>query len=235
MTALDQQGHSDPTSEELKRVLNEMLSTLHLVGRGELSVRLTTSLPEDHPGGALVASLNGMVDALREAREQSAASERRLQDQLRTIEAQRTAIRELSTPVIEVLPSVLCVPIVGILDSRRAAELTSTLLDAVVSYQARHAIIDITGIDVMDTSTCDYFLRMVRSVAMLGSECVLSGINPTIANTIVQMDTDLAGVKSFRSLRHALMSIVLGPRPSRDGRPGDEPRQRPRQQRQTRK
>src|SRR5690606_15012663 len=109
------------------------------------------TLPEDHPVGALVSSLNGMADALEAAREESRSYSERLQEQIRTIDTQRAAIRELSTPVIEVLPRILCVPIVGVLDSRRAADLTTTLLDAIVARQARLAIIDITGIDVMDT------------------------------------------------------------------------------------
>lgn len=197
-------------SDEFRRILPQVEDALRKISAGNLAVRLELTLPEDHPVGALVSSLNGMADALEAAREESRSYSERLQEQIRTIDTQRAAIRELSTPVIEVLPRILCVPIVGVLDSRRAADLTTTLLDAIVARQARLAIIDITGIDVMDTSTCDYFLRMVRSVSMLGSRCVLSGISPGIASTIVQMDADLAGVQSFRSLRHALKYFVLG-------------------------
>ncbi len=205
--------------EETRRVLEGLQTALGEVSNGNLAIGLKTTLPEEHPVGALVASMNGMTEVLRAVREKNSANEQRLQEQIETINAQRNAIRELSTPVIEVLPSVLCVPIVGTLDSGRASELTQSLLDAVVTHQAKYAVIDITGIEVMDTGTCDYFLRMVRSVAMLGSECVLSGINPTIASTIVQMGSDLTGVSSFRSLRHALKALVYKDMRTRQGGP----------------
>ena len=76
------------------------------------------------------------------------------------------AIRELSTPVIEIWPGVLCAPIVGVLDSGRAAEMTSALLSNVVATKAALAIIDITGIEAMDTQATDHFLRMARAVKL---------------------------------------------------------------------
>ena len=73
---------------------------------------------------------------------------------------QQAAIRELSTPIIEVWAGVLCLPVVGIVDSQRSAEMTETLLETIVAKQARMAIVDITGIDVMDTKTADHFIKM---------------------------------------------------------------------------
>ena len=117
---------------------------------------------------------------------------------------QQAAIRELSTPIIEVWAGVLCLPVVGVVDSQRSAEMTETLLEMIVAKQARTAIVDITGIDVMDTKTADHFIKMARAVRLLGAECIVSGINPGIAQTLTHIGVDLTGVRTMRSLRDAL-------------------------------
>src|SRR6185312_5260672 len=127
-----------------------------------------------------------------------------LEAKLETIEMQQAAIRELSTPIIEVWQGVLCLPVVGVVDSQRSAEMTETLLETIVSKQARMAIVDITGIDVMDTKTADHFIKMARAVRLLGAECIVSGINPGIAQTLTHIGVDLTGVRTLRSLRDAL-------------------------------
>ena len=81
----------------------------------------------------------------------------------------------------------------------RAADVTTSLLSAVVQKKARHAIIDVTGIEVMDTQSADHFLRMARAVTLLGARCALSGVHPNIARTIVHMGVDLQGLKSYRT------------------------------------
>jgi len=132
------------------------------------------------------------------------ASTRDLEAKLETIEMQQAAIRELSTPIIEVWAGVLCLPVVGVVDSQRSAEMTETLLETIVAKQARTAIVDITGIDVMDTKTADHFIKMARAVRLLGAECIVSGINPGIAQTLTHIGVDLTGVRTMRSLRDAL-------------------------------
>jgi rsbT co-antagonist protein RsbR len=86
--------------------------------------------------------------------------------------------------------------------------MTSALLNAVVEKKATFAIIDITGIDAMDTGATDHFLRMARAVRLLGADCVLSGVNPNVARTVVHMGIDLAGIQTHRTLREALQSHV---------------------------
>jgi rsbT co-antagonist protein RsbR len=193
---------------ELLASVDELLYMVKAVSGGEFTRRLEVKYPETHPVGALAMSINAMIDALQEARAQSTEYSNRLAEQVATIERQQVAIQELSTPVIEVWTGALCVPIVGVLDSVRATDLTGTLLQTIVQKKAPFAIIDITGIEVMDTSTADHFIRMARSVGLLGAKCVLSGIRPNIARTIVQMGVDLTGIESYRTMREALRSYV---------------------------
>lgn len=151
-----------------------------------------------------VRELGEAKSELNRALTQQEAVNRDLEGKLETIEMQQAAIRELSTPIIEVWAGVLCLPVVGIVDSQRSAEMTETLLETIVAKQARMAIVDITGIDVMDTKTADHFIKMARAVRLLGAECIVSGINPGIAQTLTHIGVDLTGVRTLRSLRDAL-------------------------------
>jgi rsbT co-antagonist protein RsbR len=201
------------TSEEDEAlVLNRIaavLSVLSDVTAADFSSRLP-ELPEQDPFGVLYRDINAMVDTLASAHEKSQRYQQELSDKLTTIELQRAAIRELSVPVIEVWQGVLCLPVVGILDSARSSEMTETLLRAVVEKRARCTILDLTGIEVMDTATADHFLRMAKAVRLLGAECVITGISPGIAQTIVHMGVELREVRTHRSMRDALAKYISG-------------------------
>jgi rsbT co-antagonist protein RsbR len=197
-----------PVKGEILASLDGLLSVIRAVAGGDLTHRLEVPYPDSHPVGALAASINEMIGALRDAQTQSANYSQELTERIATIERQQAAIQELSMPIIEIWTGVLCVPIVGVLDSTRATEMTGMLLNAIVEKRAPLAILDITGIDVMDTRTADHFIRMARSVRLLGARCALSGVRPNIARTIVQMGIDLSGIDSYRSMRDALRSYV---------------------------
>lgn len=196
------------TEEQLKQYISEFFTVLRAVDGGDLTARVPSRYTEAEPMSALASVVNGTIEKLAAVRTETKRYERELEDQLSTIEKQRAAIKELSTPMIEVWAGVLCVPIVGVIDSSRAAEMTSALLNAVVEKKVRFTIIDITGIEAMDTRATDHFLRMARSVRLLGAECVLSGINPNVARSIIHMGVELSGIQTYRSLRDALQHHV---------------------------
>jgi len=196
------------TEEQLKEYIGEFFGVLRAVDGGDLSSRVTARYTEGEPMAALAVTINAIIERLALVRSETQRYERELEDQLATIEKQRAAIKELSTPMIEVWAGVLCVPIVGVIDSSRAAEMTSALLATVVEKKVRFTIIDITGIEAMDTRATDHFLRMARSVRLLGAECVLSGINPNVARSIIHMGVELSGIQTYRSLRDALQHHV---------------------------
>ena len=201
------------TTEDLANTLLERIADILLVvadvGAGDYTTRLKVEgLPEDHPVATLYEGINQMIASLEEEQRKGNQYRRDLEEKLATIELQRAAIRELSTPIIEVWNGVLCLPVVGVLDSTRSAEMTEALLTAIVDKKARCAIIDITGIQVMDTGTADHFLRMAKAVRLLGSACVLTGVHPNIAQTIVHMGVDLSDVVTHRTLRTALQQFV---------------------------
>jgi rsbT co-antagonist protein RsbR len=202
---------SNDFEEELQVVrerVADALLALSAVAFGDYSAQLKVDLRSRHPLDAAFASLNELTMAFAAEHEQGEAFRRELENHLEVIEKQRAAIQELSTPIIELWEGVLCLPIVGVMDTVRSTEMTGALLQTIVTKQARYAIIDITGIEVMDTRTVDHFLRMAKAVRLLGAECALTGISPHIAQTVVHMGLDLSDITTHRSLRDALTAYV---------------------------
>lgn len=188
----------------------DILEVLSEVSVGDYRRRLVTDLPDDHPLGALNLGINEMVVAIDDAQSEAESSQRELEEKIATIERQRVAIRELSTPTIEVWDGVLCLPVIGLLDETRSVEMTESLMRSIIDLRARCVIIDVTGIDAMDTRTADHFIRMAKALRHLGTTCFLTGIKATIAQTIVDMGIDMTDVATRRTLRDALQEYVLG-------------------------
>ena len=199
---------SSETEQEILESVADALLVLSNVGLGDYESRLELLPGDDSPLASLYAGINSMIAALGAEEAKNRAYQQELEGKLATIERQRLAIQELSTPIMEVWDGVLCVPVVGLMDTSRSSEMTAALLQAVVDKNAKCAIIDITGIDVMDTRTVDHFVRMAKAVRLLGSECVLTGMNPHIAQTVVHMGLDLSNVITHRNLRDALQQYV---------------------------
>lgn len=130
------------------------------------------------------------------------------EQRLETIERQRIAIADLSAPIIDVWDEILALPIVGLVDSQRSIELTERLLERIASTQARAVIVDLTGVDVVDTMTANHLLQMIRAARLLGTYCVLSGISPQIAQTLVQLEVELDEIATVRNLKEGLRACL---------------------------
>jgi rsbT co-antagonist protein RsbR len=196
------------SEQEILDNVADVLLALANVASGDYETRLKVDPDDRSPLASLYAAINEMLASLSLEQAKSQAYQRELEEKLATIEQQRAAIRDLSTPIMEVWEGVLCLPVVGVMDTVRSTEMTATLLRAVAEKNTRCAIIDITGIEVMDTRTVDHFIRMAKAVRLLGADCALTGTNPHIAQTVVHMGIDLANVVTYRSLRDALQQYV---------------------------
>lgn len=120
------------------------------------------------------------------------------------IRRQQQDLLELSTPVIKLFEGVLAVPMIGTLDSARTQVVMETLLQRIVETGSRLAIIDITGVPTVDTLVAQHLLKTVAAIRLMGAECIISGIRPQIAQTIVHLGIDLQGIASKSSLADAL-------------------------------
>lgn len=190
-----------------------VLDVLSMIAVGELDMEEIDSKLVRHDDSfgevetmlrTLAADLGEVLRANDHYTQQIEATARDLQAKLDTIERQQLAIADLSTPVLEIWNDILALPIVGIVDTQRSVEMTERLLQSIVDRQARCVIIDITGVDVVDTATADHFVKMVRAAAMLGAHCVVCGISPDVAQTLARIDVELTDVTTMRSLKDAL-------------------------------
>ncbi|MFI7497923.1 STAS domain-containing protein [Streptomyces sp. NPDC049687] len=120
------------------------------------------------------------------------------------IDRQRLQLMEVATPVIRLWDGIVAVPLIGTLDSARSQVVMETLLNSVVDEQARFAILDITGVPTVDSLVAQHLMKTVAAVRLMGAECVVSGIRPAIAQTIVHLGLDLGGVLTRASLADAL-------------------------------
>jgi len=123
---------------------------------------------------------------------------------LDVIERQRAAIADLSVPILDVWDDIVALPVVGMVDTQRSVEMTERLLRRVADGGARCVIVDLTGVDVVDTSTADHLIRMIRAAQLLGSFCVITGISAKIALTLGQLDVDMRRVLTLRNLKEGL-------------------------------
>jgi rsbT co-antagonist protein RsbR len=101
---------------------------------------------------------------------------------------------ELSTPVIKVWDKILTLPIIGTLDSRRAQMMTEALLQRIVDTGSTVAILDITGVRTMDTLVANHLIKTVTAARLMGARCILTGVSPAIAQTMVQLGIDLSQI-----------------------------------------
>ncbi|WP_437622826.1 STAS domain-containing protein [Sorangium sp. So ce1151] len=124
------------------------------------------------------------------------------------LERLRLTVQQLSTPILEVWDDVLVLPIIGVLDSRRSGEMTDQLLEEIARKQSRFVIVDVTGVEIVDSSTADQLLRLVSSVELLGARCMLTGVRPAVAQTLTSLRVDLGPMLTLRNLRHGLQTCL---------------------------
>ncbi|HLT38124.1 MAG TPA: XylR N-terminal domain-containing protein [Enhygromyxa sp.] len=127
-----------------------------------------------------------------------------LQRKIELVERQALAISELSTPVLEIWDDVLVLPVVGIVDTRRSIEIMEALLERISATHAKFVIIDVTGVEVVDTKTADYLTKVVRAASLLGTRCVLTGLSPAVAQTLVDVGANLGEIVTRRDLKDGL-------------------------------
>lgn len=176
------------------------------------------------------ADLAVALERLRREIGERRETERDLREKLDVIRRQDEAIRALSTPILQVWDGVIALPLIGVLDSRRAAAMTEALLSEIVRTQSRHVLLDLTGVDVVDTSTADHLLRVVKAVELLGAQAVITGIGPSIAETMTSLGLDLSRLTTLANLQQGLKHCIAEadrdhrarsrPGAARPGRPG---------------
>jgi rsbT co-antagonist protein RsbR len=119
------------------------------------------------------------------------------------IRHQQEELLELSTPVVKLWDGILALPVIGTLDSARTQVLMESLLDAIVKTNSRVTIIDITGVPTVDTVVAQHLLKTITAARLMGADCIISGVRPQIAQTIVHLGINLSNVTTKATLAGA--------------------------------
>ncbi|MFD5452918.1 STAS domain-containing protein [Streptomyces sp. NPDC003470] len=150
-----------------------------------------------------VTTLSVLLGTLRVVVMQTALSEGQA-----LIDRQRLQLLEVATPVIKLWDGIVAVPLIGTLDSARSQVVMETLLESIVEQQARYAILDITGVPTVDSLVAQHLMKTVAAARLMGAECIVSGIRPAIAQTMVHLGLDLGTVVTRASLADALGYVL---------------------------
>lgn len=147
-----------------------------------------------------------------------------VQERERIIRQQQEAIRELSTPVLQVRERLLILPMIGVLDNQRARQLTEQLLTAIRANRARVVVIDITGVPEIDSTVANHLVQTVEASGLMGASVIITGLSSEIALTLVTIGLDLSKVNAVGDLQGGIEEAerMLGYEVSRSGEPAPD-------------
>lgn len=168
--------------------------------RRRLAPRLIERYGDDQEALAAVGrGLTTFVD-----RAMATIGESYLAEKQRTIASQQQAIRELSTPVLELRPGLLLLPIVGLIDTARAAQITDALLNAIAARRARAVVLDVTGVPAVDSAVANHLLQAVQAARLMGAAGLVSGLSADNAQTLARLGIDFGRLRTLGTLEDAI-------------------------------
>ncbi len=183
---------------------------LSSVAAGELDLRIESEFEDDLTG--VEQAINLLIDDLTHELKKSLKMKQemeeklgKIQEQQKTILQQQEDLMELSSPVSKVWDNILILPVIGTLDSQRTQIMMENLLLKIVSTGCTTAILDITGVPTVDTQVANHLLKTVTAARLLGAECIVSGISPAIAQTIVHLGINLSNILTKATLQDAMI------------------------------
>lgn len=189
----------------------------HVIAAGSWSGQLMARRPDGVEWPAAVSAFvmydetgnpRGMGAIMRDMSEQQRADAEREALQEQVIIAQQAALRELSTPLIPITDDVVAMPLIGSIDSGRAQLILETLLAGVAELRAGTAIIDITGVPVVDTQVANALIRAAQAATLLGARVILTGIRPEVAQTLVNLGVNLGGIVTRGTLQSGIAEAL---------------------------
>ncbi len=196
--------------EKIADRINRIEDVLSSVAAGDMEARIDSQTEDDLSG--IEAAIDLLIDDLTDELKQRERMQKEVEDKLskiqeqqKTILQQQADLMELSSPVSKVWDNVLILPVIGTLDSQRTQIMMENLLVKIVETGCTIAILDITGVPTVDTQVANHLLKTVTSARLLGAECIISGISPAIAQTIVHLGIDLSSIKTKSTLQDAMI------------------------------
>jgi anti-anti-sigma regulatory factor/HAMP domain-containing protein len=194
-------------TRSIARSVGALTQVAHAVTSGNLDARAAVTSRDEL--GMLATAFNQMTANLQQriAAEQTAQAERlRLQQEI--IRVQETNLRELSTPLIPLSPTVLLLPLIGSIDSQRAVQMLETMLAGVAQHRAHRVLLDLSGVRVIDAHVAQAVVRAAQAVRLLGAEVALVGIRAEVAQAIITMDVKVDSLLIYATLETAITTLL---------------------------
>ncbi|WP_321372819.1 STAS domain-containing protein [uncultured Draconibacterium sp.] len=196
--------------EKAKERIEHIEDVLSSVAAGDLDVRIEAEIEDDLTGveeaiNILIEDLTYELKQSKQMREELEEKLSKIEEQQKTILRQQDDLLELSSPVSKVWDNILILPVIGTLDSQRAQIMMENLLQKIVDTGCTMSILDITGVPTVDTQVANHLLKTVTSARLLGADCIISGISPAIAQTIVHLGIDLSVIRTKATLQDAMI------------------------------
>jgi len=196
--------------QKAKERIDRIEDILASVAAGDLDARIQSDIEDDFTGieAAIDLLINDLTEELRQREKMQKELENKLskiQEQQKTILQQQEDLLELSSPVSKVWDNILILPVIGTLDSQRTQVMMENLLQKIVDTGCTISILDITGVPTVDTQVANHLLKTVTAARLLGAECIISGISPAIAQTIVHLGIDLSAIRTKATLQDAMI------------------------------
>ena len=195
--------------------LERMLRVLAQASLGDYDIRIDDlDRADDDPFLELEVGFNMVLDEIQLARQRNTAQRQEIEQQAERLAAQHLALMRLTAPIITVARGVLALPIIGTIEAERAQSVTDALLSRIAAETCTHVILDLTGAGAIVPATAASLLRMTQAVRLLGATCLMTGISPAAAQTLVALDFNGSQVRIFPQLADAL-AVALANAPSR--------------------
>ncbi len=196
--------------EKAKERIEHIEDVLSSVAAGDLDIRIEAKIEDDLTGveeaiNILIEDLTYELKQSKQMREELEEKLAKIEEQQKTILRQQDDLLELSSPVTKVWDNILILPVIGTLDSQRAQIMMENLLHKIVETGCTISILDITGVPTVDTQVANHLLKTVTSARLLGADCIISGISPAIAQTIVHLGIDLSVIRTKATLQDAMI------------------------------
>ena len=204
-------------TQSIARSMGALTQVARAVTSGNLDARAAVTTHDEL--GVLATAFNQMTANLKQriAAEQTAQAERlRLQQEI--IGVQEANLRELSTPLIPLTPQVLLLPLIGSIDSSRAAQMLETMLAGVAQHRAHKVLLDLSGVQVVDAHVAQVLVQAAQAVRLLGAEVALVGIRAEVAQAIITTDVAVDSLSIYATLEMAIRTLLPHARAQSDGR-----------------
>lgn len=167
-----------------------------------LSLLVETHAPEGLPASELVAATRAIMKLVH--LDTAIVVEVYSEEVGRKLSQQTQAIMEMSTPVSAIWEDILLLPLVGLVDSRRAHDVMNAVLLKIAQTRSRVFILDISGVGIVDTAVANHFLKIGRATHLMGCESIISGLSPAVAQTMVELGVEVGAVRTTATLRDAI-------------------------------